>query len=882
MQYAPNIALPPQMIPLSKKTDDWKEATIDRLHDVARHQLQRNLHMLENYQIVRGKFMYHHYLQDNDYHDLLAALTQEFSVPKHLRHYDIISQVINVLVGEYDKRPDLFRAQAMDENTSNNFMRQKGKMLLDYVLQEINADIDRQLVEKGMDPAREDFESEEEMQMYQEQVAQERQALTPQAIEQYMQTDWMDAAEIWANERIKADNQRFRTHELDKVEFEDMLTVARCYRHFYLRGSQYGEETWNPIPVFYHVSPDIEWVQEGDYVGRMLYLSPGAAITRYGTKMSQKDMEMLEQEDGYASYRGKATATFRPEARVVPYERWDEAQRLEELAGIDESGIIQVHDSEMSGSHYRLYDEGLLEVVEGYWKSFRKIALVTYQDPEDGIVKTTWVDETFVVPKWLRKVEADMIDYEVDMTDTIVWTWQPQVWQFVKISKGRTRLDRDLYIDVRPADFQFKGDDNVWGAQLPVVGRIINNRNSEPMSLVDLMKPHQIGHNLSMNQAYEIMSREVGRFMLYDPNFLPLWKDWGGEDGFEKLMLMARALGAAPADSSQAAKKGSGGFGHFQMVDLDESARILSRFKVAEMFELKALAQVGITPQRLGQVAASETAQGTQVATTQSYSQTEKWFIKFSEYKQRCLTHRLQLAQYIEANELDGTISYIRSDMSRAFIKFAGTKLLLADFWVIIHDSQELIRLTETARQLAINNQNTGAQMLDLWTMISSNSPKEIKNQLEISAKRVQDMENRKMQMDQQQMDVMQQEGEKERLFEAEQAQLDRANELEKEYIRTFGFNQNNSQDSDNNQIPDMLEYDKLNMKAQSEAQALDLKRRQQAAAERQAQAGQELERAKLRQKDREMASRERMKKVDQKIAMANKNKYDKSSKKKK
>jgi hypothetical protein len=35
-------------------------------------------------------------------------------------------------------------------------------------------------------------------------------------------------------------------------------------------------------------------------------------------------------------------------------------------------------------------------------------------------------------------------------------------------------------------------------------------------------------------------------------------------------------------------------------VDLDESARMASRMKIAEFFESRALSQVGITPQRLG------------------------------------------------------------------------------------------------------------------------------------------------------------------------------------------------------------------------------------------------------------------------------------------
>lgn len=866
MLYAPNIALPPQMIPLKKKDENWQKENADRLHMIARQQLMENLLMLENYQIVRGKFMYHHYLEDNNYHDLVQALTQEFSVPKHLRHYDIISQVINLLVGEYDKRPDLFRAQAMDENTGNIIMRQKAKYALDYVLSEINNDIERQLVEMGLDPAREDFESEEEMQAYQQEVEQQRTAMRPEAIEKYMKTDFMTAAELWANNRIAADNQKFRRNEKDKVEFEDMLTVAMCFRHFAVRGGKAFEETWNPINVFKHTSPEVEWVQEGDYVGRTLYLSPGAIIDICGDKMSLEQIEALEQtdHDNYYTQR-KTSPTFKPEAYVIPYENFEVDERLRNLAGIDSSGIITVQDHEMQGSNYNMDNRGLIEFVEGYWKSFRKVAMVTYEDPEDGIVKTTWVDENFIVPKFFKVVKVEDIDDVEDMTNTVVWTWQPQVWQFKKIIATHTRLEEDIYIDVRPCDFQFKGDEEMYGALLPVCGRVINNRNSNPMSLVDLMKPHQIGHNLAMNQGYEIMSREVGRFMLYDPNFLPLWKGWAGEDGFEKLMLMAKALGAAPADASTAARKGSGSFSHFQMVDLDETTRILSRMKLAEAFEQRALAQVGITPQRLGSVTASETAEGTQTATTQSFAQTEKWFIKFSEYKQRCLTMGLQLAQFVEANETDGTVTYINSDMSRAFIKFIGTDLLLASFYVFIHNSQELIRQLEVARQLAINNPNTGADVLDLFTLATSLSPKEIKRQLEVSTAKRDQMAQQQNDIAQQQIDLQREEAANERAWQSEENRLDREADLEGEYISTFGFNKNNSEDSDNNGVRDMLEYDKL-MQKQSDSQSKQqLETRKQNFAEEESKRKERIEILKMRQDDRELNSRERLAKMKMK-----------------
>src|SRR5690606_1698450 len=106
----------------------------------------------------------------------------------------------------------------------------------------------------------------------------------------------------------------------------------------------------------------------------------------------------------------------------------------------------------------------------------------------------------------------------------------------------------------------------------------------------------------------------------------------------------------APLDGSPS-NTGNSNFAHFQMIDLDESSRMVSRMNIADYFERSALSQVGITPQRLGVVAASETATGIQQAQTQSYAQTESYFTRFADFERRCLQMSLDMAQYVQSNQ---------------------------------------------------------------------------------------------------------------------------------------------------------------------------------------------------------------------------------------
>jgi hypothetical protein len=824
MVNSSNLSLPPQMLALLRKNEKWKRDCMDALETIGRHQFFANLALVENYEMVRGRFIYSHYVDQEEYGDLISQLTKEFQLPSHLRHYDIISQVINTLSGEYQKRPDVFRVKAYDEHTQNNFLRQKTELLVEYVMQQVTQQIDLKLQKEGLDPNRQDFQSEEEAGQYQEQVAQRRQALTPPEIENYMNTKWMDSAEIWAEHQIELDRQRFALSEKEKIEFEDMLISDRCFRHFYVTPNDYNQETWNPINTFYHKSPEVNYVENGDYVGRVFYLSIPEIINRYGHKMTQDQLLQLEKakKDGYNAMgtAGEGTYSGLKAGSVVPYGDYDNQRFVQGMLGFDPNNPERVEDDILTAlgdeKSSNLNRSELFQVTEGYWMSQRKIGKYVYPD-EAGQPVTIMVDETFDP----RLVDAESIENtfmefgDDEKLNTITWTWVNQVWKGIKINNKFNNLKEPLYISVQPNEFQFKGDLNIYGAKLPVCGQVFNNRNADSMSLVDLMKPHQIGYNVAMNQLYEIMQREIGRFMLMDFNFIPSGEDWGGPRNFEKLMLVAKQLGIAPLDGSPANTKQSN-FAHFQEIDLDESARMISRLKIAEAFENFALKQVGITPQRLGSVAASESATGVQQAVNQSYAQTESYFTNFSSFKRRCLQMNLEIAQFVQSKKESVVVTYTKSDLSRAFIKLMGTELLLSEFGIYVSNSQEVVRQLETMRQLFMENNTTGATPVDLATVIMSNSPAEIRVQLESSWKKTQEQQ---AQQQQQQLDAQnaqieaQQKMQAEKLaWETEQRDLDRANDRYIAEVKAMGTATiNNSPDQDGNGIPDALEIQKFN-----------------------------------------------------------------------
>ena len=824
-------SLPPQMVSKSKKDKKWREDCMDALESVGRNQFQRNMRLIENYEMIKGKFIPGHYFDQAEHQDMLGRLTQEFNLPAYLRHYDICSPIINTLSGEWQNRPDTFRVKGQGEHTDNEYLRAKSTKLQEYVVGKIKAEVAQKLLAAGLDENGGQNLPPDQVQQYQQMVEEARQKLTPPQIEQYMKTDWMTAAEMWGQHQLELNKKRFRQVEKEKREFEDMLIADRCFRHFYLTADGRAEETWNPVNTFFHKSPDVDFVEEGDYVGRVFYLTVPAIIDRYGHRMTKKEIEALQEEtkktDSRWNYSTGSEYVF--ENYMFPfrdYPAYDIMRQTSPFAQPSSDNNIPYLDanffSSLYSGKYFAESKGYYLVVEAYWKSQRKIGKVTYIDPETGVKTKMLIDEDVVIPSHFKQLDSNFVG-DSDEVDTVVWTWINEVWKGIKINtKHHSGFNEDIYLDVQPLEFQLKGDLNPYGAKLPVCGQVFSPRNSESMSLVDLIKPHQIGYNVAMNQAYQEMQKDVGKFIIMDVNLFADRKDWGGEQAYEKFMLIAKELGVTVIDTSPSNTQGANAAGgqYPKEIDLDASARILSRLKIAEAFEAFAHKQIGFNEYRLGQQASTATAEGIRQGEQRSFAQTESYFTNFSGYLQRCHKMGLDMDQYVQSQEKDITVSYIKSDLSRAFIKLNGSDLLLSDLHVYVWNSQEEIRQLEALRQLALSNNTMGASFKDLADVITSNSPAEIRQKLQGSQDRMLKMQERQMQIQEQQIQGEQEIKQAELQEEARQFDVEWGEGGTREriaYMQSFNRQIDNNADEDLSGVPDILEYDKLAQKAEAE-----------------------------------------------------------------
>lgn len=438
--------LPPQQVSLYDKLKDpdewgvspWMKKSMDALEAIGRLQFQINYDLKENYELIRGRFIFQHYVNRNDYFDLSSAISQEFNTPNYLKHYDITSKAVNVLVGEFLKRPDGFKVRATDQGSQNEYTRAKTDLLHQWVGNKIQQEVQAKLMAIGLDPNKQDFKSEEEQEQYQVVLDEKMKEFTPPELEKYMSEDFFTAAEKFGQHIIELDRERFNLKEKEAEEFEDMLVADRCFRHFYLTGIGYNQETWNPLQVFFHRSPEVKYVEDGDYVGRVFWLSKAQILDRYGWQMTVKQQEALypKQTKNFTGDKGIMNEAF--SASVYPFQDYRDYMMQVNALGFDPhtgmpynspNSLTPMSNSDMDvlfGTGYNLNfrTDDIVQVTETYWRSQRKIGRLTIQDQETGELETIEVDETFD-PKMFGIEELKETFEDVEKPNTVCWALTP-------------------------------------------------------------------------------------------------------------------------------------------------------------------------------------------------------------------------------------------------------------------------------------------------------------------------------------------------------------------------------------------------------------------------------------------------------------------------
>jgi hypothetical protein len=887
-----SITQPLQFLPEKEKNTEWAAWNLDWLEWNGLKQIRRNARrLMKNYKLAEGLIDRTDYVAeaDNEYRDIVETLAAGDSAALELKFYPIVPNVVKVLTAEFAKRNKKVTFRAVDEYTYNEILTNKLADIEDVLVKQAEQKLISKMIEMGADPNSEEFK---------QQTSPESVRSLPE-IQDFYNKSYSTLCEQWASKQHIIDEERFKMDELEERAFKEMLITDREFWHFQMLDDDYNIELWNPVLTFYHKSPDVRYISQGNWVGKIEMMSVADVIDKYGWVMSQDQLESLEaiypvRSAGYPIQGYQNDGSYYDATKSHDWNTNRPSLEYRQFTSMYTNFIYNGGDiiNWILGESEDYFDMGsahLLRVTTCYWKSQRKLGHLT-KISENGEVINEIIDETYAItdkPVYNTTFMRNKSKENLVFGEHIDWIWINQVWGGVKIGPNMPSFwgmnnpggINPIYMGImqnhiKPMKFQFKGDNTMYGCKLPVEGRVFTDRNTRSVSLVDLMKPFQVAYNLVNNQIADILVDEIGTVIMLDQNTLPqhsLGEDWG-KGNLAKAYVAMKNFGMLPLDTSIANTENALNFNHFQVLNLEQTQRMLSRIQLANFFKQQAYEVIGVNPQRMGmQIGQTDTATGIEQAVAGSYAQTEMYFVQHSDHLMpRVHQMRTDLAQYYASTKPSIRMQVSTTPEERVNFEINGTDLLMRDVHVYCNTNANHRSIIEQMKQLAVSNNTAGASIYDLGNIIQSESMGTLNNVLKsIEIKNKQEGEaemahNEKMkQMD---IEAMQQEKQMERDFKAQEAEKDRRKDMLVAEIKSAGYGA--MQDMNQNSQSDYIDALDSIQKTEQYRDTMSLQREKEVNRSSQFQQKASIEREKL-QVQKEIADRQLQ------VAQENKNRFD-------
>lgn len=754
-------SFPAQKLPMSKKTQAWKEACVDYVVGAGDSGFGGNGRSRSD-EMQTYYDLYNSIYNEKDLKYVTNPFKQDDGFPAMAQDYNIIKPYVDQLLGEETKRPFNFHPQRTSDIAASELQEKAKEMLMDYIQATIASKL-----------------SPEQAARYEQALA-TGEIQTPEAIAKYIQKDYKDIAETEAYHALQFLKRKLNlTHEFYKGWKDALIGGEEIYYIGVINGDPYVERV-NPMYFDYEHSLDLEFIDDAAWCRRKMIMSATEIYDRFYDKMSERQLnELLELIDQ------KPGAGNNPEIRKTSMDY--ESIKLHKINSFTDNP----------------FDIDHITVYHCCWKSFKKIGFVTLLNPETGEAEEFQVDE----------------DYKVTGTEqSVEWDWIIEVWEGYRIGD-------DMYIGIQPIEYQHISADNPNSQKLPYTGVVYNNTNSKPRSLVSMMKPLQYMYIVVWYRLELALSRDKGKVAVMDITQIP--KSMNID--VNKWMHYLSALGVAfinPYDEGWDIPGREGGkpsqFNQLSSWDLTMSNVIAEYIQLMQKIEDMVAKLTGITPQRQGQIAASELVSNANIAVNMSYHITEPWFWNHNQVKRRALTMLLNTSKAAWKDN-KRYLNYILDDATRAFVQLSDN-FFYEDMDIFVDDSTKNQQYIDQLKQLLQPAMQNGASLLDIAEIITLDNMSMIKNRLEeIEQKRIEQMQQQQQAEQQAQQQIAEQQNQlkeeelmlKEAEMDLEKYKIDQDNATKITVAQLNAYRGVEDMDQDMNGIPDPIEIGKQALEQQ-------------------------------------------------------------------
>ena len=754
-----NTRLPQQKLPLSKKTKKWQQDCVNYI--IGEGNITSGGNNSTRYGELQTYYdLYNSIFDESDFKRITNPFKVKDGFPASPQDFNIIRPKVDLLIGEETKRPLNFRVVRTSQEATSEIQEQEKQLLLQYI---------EATIMSKMGP--------EEQAQYQQQL-QSGEIMPPEAIAKYMDKEYKDIVEntayhtlVYLREKLNMDN------EFIKGWKDALIAGQEVYYVGILNAEPYMERV-NPMYFAFDRSPDLEYIEDGEWCCRKMRMPITEVYDRYFDKLEEKDLTKLDSM-----------------INAVP------AQDMGQHSPVDDFQGIKFHYFDNP-----LYDaDGSrnINVWHVCWKSFKKIYYVTYQD-ESGQVQVDIVSENY------QKVGTEI---------SIEPGWIVEVWEGY-------RAGDDFFFGIQPIEYQHVSIDNPNSQKLPYCGAVYSNTNSRSRSLVSILKPLQYMYIVLWYRLELALARDKGKIVNMDITQIPKsmnitpdrWMHYLSSVGVNFINPYEEGWNVPGREGGKPAS-----FNQITALDLTMSNVIAEYIQLMDKIEQLAGTISGITDQRQGAISTSEMVGNVERSVVQSSHITEPLFWVHNQVKRHVMNMLLNTAKGAWEETGKTKLSYIFDNGERAFLDISK-KFYYEDMDVFVSDTSKDLENIQKLQQLIQPAMQNGASLLEAAEVLTNDNFNILKQKLK-------DMQTRQEELQQQQQEAQAQQAQQlqemqnqakeqelmlqEAQMDLQRYQIDQDNATKIAVAEISAYRGSEEKDIDGDGIPDPIEIGKQALEQQ-------------------------------------------------------------------
>jgi hypothetical protein len=258
-------------------------------------------------------------------------------------NYPIIKPKVDLLWGEFAKRPKNFDVYVTNDDVTNKALDEKNKLVLQNLEQLFVNELNAQGVDTGM-PTEE--------------------IPKPEAVQEEFASSYRDKRAILGQHSLEYIHQYCKLQEKFHLEFFHWLVSGEVYSYKTIENNEPYYEVVNVLDIDYDKDPDNQFIEDAEWVVRRKYMNPSTIVEFFYDDLGKTEQETKDAINKIETL-GSNTTVFSASAPNL----------------YDRTGPQNVYNR-------------LVEVKHVVWKSKKKVGICTFMD-EFGVEQSIEVDETF-------------------------------------------------------------------------------------------------------------------------------------------------------------------------------------------------------------------------------------------------------------------------------------------------------------------------------------------------------------------------------------------------------------------------------------------------------------------------------------------------------